>query len=136
MPKIEWESSFCVDVPEIDEQHKKWIAIINDLHELLLHGSDFSESIQGKFLEMRDYGRAHFTYEEQYMESIGYPLLKAHKEEHCRFLSEIEGYLQTRELLLHSDVMQILMSWLKHHILSSDKKYMQYSQTGARGKRP
>jgi hemerythrin len=65
MPKILWEQSFCVDVPEIDEQHKKWITIINDLHELLLNGADFSESIQDKLLAMRDYGRVHFADEEQ-----------------------------------------------------------------------
>ena len=130
MPKIVWDASLSVQIPEIDEQHKKWIAIINDLHDLLLNGADYSASIENKLLEMRDYGRAHFTSEEQYLESIGYPLLNAHKAEHCQFLSELDGYLQTKEQPLHSDVMQILMKWLKHHILSSDKKYMQYLQTG------
>ncbi len=36
MPKIVWDKSFSLNNEELDDQHKKWIKIINDLPEALM----------------------------------------------------------------------------------------------------
>ena len=127
MPKIQWDPSFSVQIPEIDEQHKEWIAIINGLHDLLMHGVVSSETVHAQLTRMLEYVRYHFTFEEQYMQSIDYPLLAEHKEEHRTFLLELERITATErqgEIVLPTEVMQMLIHWLKNHILCSDKKYM------------
>ena len=129
MARITWDDSFSVHVEEIDEQHKKWISIINELHDSLMGGKDLSK-ITGKSLQaMLDYGEFHFAFEEEYMQKIGYQNLAAHKIEHEKFLEKIRQYVRDEKagkLILNTKVMKVLMDWLTNHIMSSDKKYSQF----------
>ena len=127
MPYIIWDESFSVQVKEIDDQHKKWIGIINELHDSLIGGTGFDE-ITGKSLRaMEEYGAFHFAFEEQYMAEIGYGDLAGHKYEHDVFLKKIRQYVQDEadgKLILNTEIMKILKDWLVNHILHCDKRYM------------
>ncbi len=126
MPHIVWDDSFSVHVKEIDEQHKKWIGIINDLHDSLIKGEGFEE-ITGKSLRaMEEYGIFHFSFEEQYMAEIGYSDLASHKHEHDEFLKKISQYVQDEaagKLILNTEIMKMLKGWLVNHILQCDMLY-------------
>jgi len=126
MPYIVWDESFSVHVKEIDEQHKKWIGIINDLHDSLMEGEGFEE-ITGKSLRaMEEYGSFHFAFEEQYMTEIGYSDLASHKHIHDEFLEKIRQYVRDEEagkLILNTEIMRMLKDWLVNHILQCDKLY-------------
>ena len=37
MPVIEWVEALSVHVDELDEQHRRIVEVINDLHDALLH---------------------------------------------------------------------------------------------------
>ena len=128
MPKIVWEEKFSVGVKEIDEQHKKWISIINDLHDSLISGQGFDE-ITGKSLKaMADYAAYHFAFEEDHMKSIGYPDLEEHRKIHRNFMERIHQYQQDDEsgkIVLNTEIMKVLMDWLTNHILTIDQKYTQ-----------
>ena len=81
MDRIVWDNSFSVGIEEIDEQHKKWISIINDLHDALMSGKNLG-SITGKSLKaMEEYAHFHFSFEEEYLQKAGYPYLENHKKE-------------------------------------------------------
>ncbi len=125
MPKIEWDDTFIVGVEEIDEQHKRWIEIINELHDSIM-GRDISTKTTSRILgEMIDYANFHFAFEEDYMEKINYADLKKHHYQHDFFRKNLVAKLQEQQaggLLRNSDVMRILMSWLQKHILEEDKK--------------
>lgn len=127
MPRIEWNESLSVGITSIDEQHKIWISLINELHDVLMGYSDEETLTPETCLQaMLDYGNFHLTYEEQLLEKAGYPLLEQHCREHDRFRRQIENaLLAEREghRLLNSEVMSLLTSWLQEHIMGSDMLY-------------
>lgn len=126
MPRIEWNDTFSVNVEEIDEQHRKWIDIINTLHDSLLGRKGLDEITLKSLKAMEEYGAFHFGYEEEYMARINYPDLPAHKKEHEEFLNKVRKYVEDEEagkLVLNTEVMKMLMDWLQNHILRSDKRY-------------
>ncbi len=127
MSYIIWDESFSVEVKEIDEQHKKWISIINELHDSLIKGIGFDE-ITGKSLKaMEEYAAFHFAFEEQYMSEIGFSDFSTHKQTHDEFREKIRKYVRdeaTGKLVLNTEIMRILKDWLVNHILHCDKQYM------------
>ncbi|MFZ5761204.1 MAG: bacteriohemerythrin [Thermodesulfobacteriota bacterium] len=126
MSRITWNDSYSVGIEEIDAQHKKWIAIINELHDSLIEGRQLTEIGMKSLQAMEEYAVFHFDFEEQYMERIGYTDLPHHKREHEMFLEKIRGIIRETEeghLVLNTQIMKILTSWLTEHIQGSDKKY-------------
>jgi len=129
MPKIIWDESFSVNHVEVDNQHKKWIEIINELHAALFEGKGL-DTIAGKSLKaMVDYGKVHFTYEEGLMQKIHYPGLNEHRHIHSEFLQKLKHYQSKQvsdELVFNRGIMDELMNWLLDHILKEDQKYISY----------
>ena len=129
MPKIEWTKKFSVGVTEIDEQHKKWIEIINRLHDAIMirsGGKDLSESILNEMLEYTEF---HFSFEEKFLEEQGYPGLEGHKCIHEYYKETLRLKLRDRQsgdLVLSREVMQMLTDWLQAHILDEDMQYSLY----------
>ncbi len=63
-----WDSKCSVDVDEMDSQHKKLIAIINDLYKAMMSGrsQDVAESTLDELIR---YTIDHFSAEEELMQS-------------------------------------------------------------------
>lgn len=135
MPRIEWDESFSMNNAEIDTQHKKWIEIMNELHETLI-GNDSEKvmSIAADSLEsMQEYAKTHFAYEEEYMQGMNYPDLAEHKSIHNAFNDRLVRYqeeIQRGETILNTVLMKVLSNWLLNHILEEDKKYCLYVSGG------
>jgi len=134
MPKINWEESFSMNDDEIDNQHKKWLSIINTLHDCLMSGDpeEINTSSIKTMKSMIDYAVLHFSYEEEYMERINYPGLAKHRDIHAGFLKMIrEQYtdLKSGKKILSTELMLMLNNWLKNHILVEDKKYSLYADS-------
>lgn len=127
MPRITWSDEFSVSNQEIDEQHKKWLEIINELHDTLMQGKpeDLSQITGKTFKAMEDYVKIHFSSEEEIMRKIKYPGLPEHKVIHEKFMARIVRYrkdFESGNMVLNSDIMKILTNWLQDHILNEDKK--------------
>lgn len=135
MPKIEWDKSFSVNNAEIDNQHKNWVEIINELHDVLM-GNDtekFKNITSGSLKSMQEYAKKHFAYEEEYMREINYPGLAGHQQIHGHFHKLLNDYIndmQEGDLILNTSIMKVLMNWLQDHILNEDKKYSLYASEG------
>ena len=69
MGKIEWNDTFSVNNPEIDAQHKEWIAIYNKMYDKMTNGDlrELRTLAADSLRLMLDYTRHHFEYEEAYM---------------------------------------------------------------------
>ncbi len=128
MARIEWSEELSVGVPEMDAQHQRWIGMINELHDTLLHGeADDLVGITGRLLrEMAAYVDEHFRDEEAYMERTGFAGLDEHRRIHRRFSERVQRYLAEHEsglTLLNTTLMKELENWLFDHILNQDKQY-------------
>ena len=132
MPKVQWEEAYSVHVKEMDDQHKILFEIINNLHEALMaeDAVDLAEAKEKAINRLGEYLIEHFSTEEEYMQSIGYPGLDQHQKEHQNFLQRLEKHkegLQSINGLLPTEVMKILVTWLQDHLLGEDQKFSQFS---------
>lgn len=126
MSLIEWKDSFSVGVKAIDDDHKKLISLVNELHDGILAGH--SREALGPVLDkLVSYTKTHFKREEDFFTRTRYPGTDAHKKEHDELLQKA-GELQQRykggaTSMLSLETMSFLKNWLSHHISGSDKAY-------------
>ena len=69
MSLIIWSEEFSINVPGMDEQHKQWIKIINELHDSLMNSLG-SETLDKIFSDVIDYTAYHFDEEEKLLEEM------------------------------------------------------------------
>lgn len=135
MSLIDWEESYSVNNKEIDNQHKTWIALYNELHETLIRGDmqEINSVTAGTLQKMLDYARYHFSFEEEYMQKINYPDLVDHRRIHKNFDNEIYSYYRAMldgQLVLNTTIIKLIRNWLVDHILHEDKKYRLFVEKG------
>src|ERR1035441_8600856 len=81
MPLIVWTDQMSVEVKLLDNDHKKLVLLINQLHEGLMTGRAKLE-LEGVFEELVSYTRVHHAQEEHLLIESGYHGSAAHKQEH------------------------------------------------------
>jgi len=128
MAMVTWNDTLSVNVGEIDTQHKKLVAMINELYDAMKVGK--GKEITGKILNsFISYTATHFQQEEKYFDKFGYPDKENHKKEHVAFVKKVtefkEGF-ETGKVTLTIDVMNFLSDWLFKHIKITDKKYSKF----------
>lgn len=125
MTLITWSDSYSVNSPEMDAQHKKLVAMINDLHDAMKDGH--GKEALGRTLDgLIDYAGIHFADEEKLMVKVNFAELPAHKLEHEAFVKKafkLQADFHTDQVVLSFTVMEFLKDWLVNHILKNDKKY-------------
>lgn len=125
MELIKWSDKYSVNNFLLDSQHKKLIAIINELHTAMkvARGNEIMQTI---FDELIWYTKEHFRTEEQIMQKFNYPAFNEHKAEHEKLTEEVlklqKDYKEGKSLIT-MDTMNFLKSWLINHIEGTDKKY-------------
>ncbi|MFZ0456579.1 MAG: bacteriohemerythrin [Ignavibacteriaceae bacterium] len=125
MELIKWSEKYSVNNFLLDSQHKKLIAIINELHTAMkvARGNEIMQTI---FDELIWYTKEHFRTEEQIMQKFNYPAFKEHKAEHEELTEKVlklqKDYKEGKSLIT-MDTMNFLKSWLINHIEGTDKKY-------------
>ncbi len=128
MALINWSSNLSVNIKEIDNQHQKWIAIINDLNNAMKAGK--SKEILGEvFKRLIDYTNYHFKYEEDLFEKHGFAEKVSHKMVHQKLVKEVNGYYNdfiAGKMSVSIQLMQLLSNWLIDHIQKTDKAYSKY----------
>ncbi|HOD39814.1 MAG TPA: bacteriohemerythrin [Candidatus Wallbacteria bacterium] len=131
MALIEWSSNLSVGVSEMDDQHKKLIKMINDLHEAMKTGK--GKEITAKIVaDLINYTHTHFSAEEKYMAQFKYPDIDKQKAAHAAFVKKISDIQKSVNAgqLVTMDVMKFLNSWLTEHIIGMDKKYTSFFNGG------
>jgi hemerythrin len=120
----QWDEAYSVGIAIIDNQHKRIIEYINELHQLSTYGAD-TESIQNIIFQLLEYTQSHFSFEENLMEEAGYTSLEAHKEVHKAFTQRIDFFKERFESgeNISKQLMTELQIWLINHIQHSDGDY-------------
>lgn len=123
--KVEWTDDLSTGVPEMDDQHKRLIALLNEFYDAVERG-ERDEGIRALFEGVDQYAVFHFSAEEAFMERIGYPDLASHRETHTMFRREYLAAMerhQSGDRKAIRDLVAFLISWLYTHIQKTDKRY-------------
>ncbi len=129
MPLIEWCDQYSVGLEIFDSEHKKLVAIINELHDSFERGVDRSVA-EHALDELVEYTVTHFGHEEQYFEEWGYPDKAAHVISHQQLRGQVLEYrasvLAKGGIEMALELIVFLRFWLLGHIMSEDKKFCQF----------
>ncbi len=133
MVLMRWTQGMSVGVPELDDDHRGLIDIINDL--AALSGAEARpQSVRACLTRLHRYAPVHFGREEKVMTACGFPHLGVHQEEHRAFVLTMQGFNQSLQgdpaaLAGHlaEEILDYLKNWLTHHILLEDMAYKPYA---------
>lgn len=125
MSTFAWSEKYSVNIREIDEQHKKLIGMVNELHQAMLQGK--GKHVVGKVLgELIRYTQTHFAAEERIMKANEYSEYAEHKDKHDKMTQKVlavQKQYQEGKVTITHDVMVFLENWVDQHIMGTDKKY-------------
>ena len=123
---VAWDDKFSFGISIIDEEHKKFIGILNKAIIAKEHNNK-PEEIKEVLKEMNNYALEHFTTEEAYMKKFKYPEYKSHKKEHHDFSMTTSAILKKvikGDYQIIKDTLLYLVGWLLNHIQVTDRKYI------------
>ncbi|MDR1615349.1 MAG: bacteriohemerythrin [Campylobacteraceae bacterium] len=123
-----WDPSYNIGIEEIDNQHKKIVQYINELHEAFVLND--KNIVKNTLFNITEYVISHFSFEEKLMEEAEYPQFMHHKSIHENFVSSIGKYKiafnEGRDIT--GQLMAELQIWLTQHILIEDRAYKESVQ--------
>ncbi len=128
MDLISWKENYSVNNAIIDQQHKRLIGYINQLHTAMKEAKG-KEVLQKTLNDLVFYTKEHFSTEENLLTRNNYPQFTFHKMEHDKLTKEVvelQKKYAAGKTSLTLDVMMFLKTWLNNHILESDQKYKTY----------
>ena len=123
--KIEWKDEYSVGVEEIDDQHKYFISLLNDLNNAIVAGKSRGE-LKELFRLVPDYAERHFATEEKYFDDFNYEDAAEHKRKHREMRDEIKRIERTeggKDIDFYGNIVYFLKDWLEDHLARMDQKY-------------
>lgn len=132
MDFVTWENRYNINIPEIDEQHRHLISIINRLYDACTVGDkhQLETGFKVAVKETVDYVKKHFSDEEKMMLAKGYPDYPAHKAKHDEFVRKIieavSNYTEGKPLAANNFI-RFLTGWLLEHIAITDKEFARFA---------
>ncbi len=128
MESIIWRDEFSVGVTEMDQQHKKLLAIINRLiaeQKVLTDPKTIADLLTG----LTDYADEHFRAEEFLMAEYDYDRKTEQEAQHKAFIEKTQSFCATGTLgpnILSEALLDYLSTWLIGHILTEDMQYKNF----------
>lgn len=131
MAYITWKETFEIGFQIIDDQHKSFISLLNELHEAQSTGTS-QHLIKEALVKFLDYTHYHFETEEELFKQYNYPLADEHIEEHAYFINKVRAFqinVQKNDLLLSLKTIDFLKDWTINHILGTDQQFSDFIRT-------
>jgi len=117
MALLEWSEGFRVGVSALDEEHRRLLDLINELHKDCQQGRS-----RASMLRLEEHLRSHFVHEESLLESIGFPEVNGYRDSHALTLDRIAHFSVSApdagdEALPHQ-VLDFMKAWFIDHVVS------------------
>ena len=128
-----WREDLAIGDPVIDDDHRKIIAILNEI-ETVVNESAGRREMAAVLERLEATCRQHFVREEDLQARIGYPYQEGHAEGHNRFLAQLADLRRQikdaqgaydYEGVIHN-VAEALSTWFVHDILRHDQEMKPY----------
>lgn len=128
MAYFEWAEDLAIDHGPIDEDHKRLVGLVNDLHTATSEG--IGKEVVGDILDkLIQYTQDHLHKEEADMFAAGFPNLERHKIGHQHFvdnLRKLQARYEVGSITVAAQLSSILRDWLSLHIRRSDKELLEF----------
>lgn len=130
MESFKWGPQFLTNIPEVDEQHRALVVMINDYGKALSEDRITEDYIYSTFRELARYAQFHFDTEERIMAKAGIDFrhIESHLNQHSNFVNDISDLIDTMNVENADDtrsLFEYLVHWLAYHILGADKNMAQ-----------
>ncbi|MBF0167047.1 MAG: bacteriohemerythrin [Alphaproteobacteria bacterium] len=129
MALLPWHDSFSVGVRALDDDHRHWVDILNQLHEARQKGKD-KEYIDKSIDELLSHIRQHFQREEGIMSQAGYPGFGHHKEMHEHSLAEItslaERHKNFGDKVDPKHILEFVKNFFVNHVSTEDLRMREF----------
>jgi len=123
MRTFEWNETYAVDIPDIDDEHQKLFRLCDVLERAMMAGAALSE-VQSIVDDVVIRAAEHFCHEERAMRASGYPHYAWHQRQHHTAGSRIR-VLERRVWRGNRDaaleLLDFLSGWLNDHIRLADR---------------
>lgn len=126
---LEWDIGMSVGILEIDEDHKRFILLINELNRSIAERMKSTE-IHKRLQHLIEDTERHFKREEIFFLDWGYPNAEGHASSHKQVLGSLKKiqdsfmpYGLDAEWL---DAALVIKNMLISHILTEDMQYANY----------
>jgi hemerythrin-like metal-binding protein len=134
---VMWTRNLSVGVKRLDEDHKRLLSVVHDLHyasqNVSAEGTVDAEEIEFALHRLENYFKYHCLEENRLMDKTAYPDREAHKLEHTGFLAMIQ---EKKQRFIGSskpedaiELMQFMYDWMTNHINVTDKKFGEHLNT-------
>ena len=124
MAYIEWQPDYSVGVTLIDDQHKHFVGILNNLYEQIQTAQ--TNKLDSIIKELMEYTKTHFATEEKYFKEFNYEHSAEHIAEHERLIAKVSKFLDEKvenQLIKSFELLEFLENWLVGHLATMDKSY-------------
>lgn len=133
MQPILWNPEFAVGIPEIDEQHRHLVDLINSL--LKNCGRDDVATTAGILADLNVYVRDHFALEERLMRASAFEadFVARHSAEHAYFAGALRDFtadFNSGRSGVTISLVEYLVHWLLHHIVVVDREMSEQYRAG------
>jgi len=127
-PIFNFNEEFRLGIEEVDREHIKLVSMLNDVYELL--NNDKKDQAREMFTTLlSNYVVEHFSHEETFMQSIGYPALAEHKRIHDNFKSDfnrLKPSIESADAAAFRKALADTFAWIIGHIGKTDRKYAEF----------
>jgi hemerythrin-like metal-binding protein len=130
-----WNEQMSVGNTFIDNDHRHFIRLLNDLYNAMNLGRG-PDAVGTLLNDLIQYTREHFKREEEVMLDIDYAKFEEHKKEHeklTRAVRDMQQEFMAGETKLAVGLLKYLFDWLFEHIMNVDKKLAQAILEAASG---
>lgn len=122
--RMEWTEDMSTGFPDIDAQHKEWIARYNKFKDAVLHNKGLEVWGETLLFFLR-YTETHFCFEEDIIKFYHYPEEALQVEQHNKFRTRMEQIMRltwpTKPSRQEMMMLQVeLGNWLQDHICTID----------------
>lgn len=130
-----WDPGYSVHIAELDRHHQRIFRTVAELDCALRKGR--ADYIIGEVLEkLIEHTINHFAAEEDLMQQHGFPGLGDHRADHKMLAQKLTKFNLSHKAgksNVPSALLVFLQTWLRDHILKTDKEYSDF--LNARGVR-
>jgi hemerythrin-like metal-binding protein len=125
MAFMELTAGLLTGVDEMDQQHRRLVELINQLHEAMKSGKGAEQS-QVILKSLVDYTNSHFSREEAMLRRHNWPGLTRHLTLHQDLLRQLNQFITAfnkTQRVSSIELSDFLRDWLYKHIQQEDLQY-------------